>query len=197
MDIGINFNGKLIGDIDGIPVISFFRYVPKCEGDDNNATESALRELLWRIKDGEKDVCNAFTQLLFRFLKRNLRQTCKMTTLAFTPASTLESSLARWGKMAHDLSAMLDCDNGFGYLMPARESVPRHFIGRGRPRPLDLDEDFFVGKKIILIDDLINTGETMCQVISELEDAGGEVVLCIAIAHTSQEEVAPREGEAI
>lgn len=184
MEIGINFNGKLLGDIDGIPVISFFRYVPKCEGDDNHATESALRELLWSLKNGEKDVCDAFTQLLFRFLHRHLRQTCKLTTLAFVPSSTEKSTFARWDKMSKELSEMLGCDNGFEYLMPARESVPRHFIGKGRPRPLDLDEDFFVGKKIILIDDLINTGETMCQVIDELENAGGEVVLCIAIAHT-------------
>lgn len=150
MDIGINFNGKLIGDIDGIPVISFMRYVPKCEGDDNHATESALRKLLWRLKDGERDVCDVFTKLLFRFLHRHLRQTSKLTTLAFVPASTLESTLARWGKMAHDLSEMLDCDNGFEYLMPARESVPRHFIGRGRPRPLDLDEGYFKGKNEVL-----------------------------------------------
>lgn len=94
MDIGINFNGKLLGDINGIPVISFFRYVPKCEGDDNHATESALRKLLWRLKDGEKDVCDAFTQLLFRFLQRHLRQTCKMTTLAFVPSSTEKSTFA-------------------------------------------------------------------------------------------------------
>lgn len=100
MDIGINFNGKLLGDIDGIPVISFMRYVPKCIGDDNHATESALRKLLWRLKDGEKDVCDAFTQLLFRFLQRHLRQICKMTTLAFVPASTEESTFARWDIMA-------------------------------------------------------------------------------------------------
>lgn len=184
MDIGVNCNGKLIGDIDGIPVISFFRYVPKCEGDDNNATESALRELLWRLKDGERDVCDVFTTLLFRFLKRNLRQTCSMTTLGFVPASTEKSTCTRWETMSERLSKMLDCENGFEYLMPARESVPRHFIGRGQPRPLDLDADYFNGKKIILVDDLINTGETMCQVIDELENAGGEVVLCIAIAHT-------------
>lgn len=184
MEIGINFNGKLLGDIGGIPVVTFMRYVPKCEGDDNNATESALRELLWRLKDGEEDVCDAFTQLLFRFLKRNLRQTCQMATFAFVPASSEEATCTRWETMSERLSEMLECDNGFEYLMPARESVPRHFIGRGRPRPLDLDEDFFNGKKIILIDDLINTGKTMCQVINELENAGGEVVLCIAIAHT-------------
>lgn len=184
MDIGVNYNGKLIGDIDGIPVISFFRYVPKCEGDDNNATESALRELLWRLKDGERDVCDVFTKLLFKFLHRHLRQTSKLTSLAFVPSSTEESTCTRWETMSERLSEMLDCENGFDYLAPKRESVPRHFIRKGRPRPLDLDEDFFVGKKIILIDDLINTGETMCQVISELEDAGGEVVLCIAIAHT-------------
>lgn len=146
MDIGINYNGKLIGDIDGIPVIFFFRYVPKCEGDDNNATESALRELLWRLKDGERDVCDVFTKLLFRFLHRHLHQTCKMTTFAFVPASTEESTFARWDIMAQELSEMLDCDNGFEYLMPARESVPRHFIGKGRPRPLDLDEGYFKGK---------------------------------------------------
>lgn len=179
----IHYKGVVIGDMYGIPVISFMKYVPKCK-ENNNATKSALRKLLWQFKDGEEKAQDGFTQLIFRVLKRNLGSACKKTTLAFVPASTEESTCIRWETMSERLSEMLGCENGFDYLAPKRESIPRHFIGRGRPRPLDLDEDFFRGKKIILIDDLVNTGETMCQVISELEDAGGEVVLCIAIAHT-------------
>lgn len=79
-----------------------------------------------------------------------LRSLAKSKGWEVVKVFTEKISGAKANSERQSLTEMLDCDNGFEYLMPARESVPRHFIGKGRPRPLDLDEGYFKGKNEVL-----------------------------------------------
>ena len=173
-----------------IPLISLFQYVPKSVDDTNDTERQHNRELLWCFKDGNQDdeqypivveaVLDAFMDIICKLFDND---TCNLT-LTFIPASSKSTTHRRWSHFSRIIANALGCENGFKHLRPTKDSVPRHYIGRGRVRPLDVDEEFFDGKQVILIDDLVNTGETMKDAIRQLRNAGAEVVCCLSVATT-------------
>ena len=47
------------------------------------------------------------------------------------------------------------------------------------------------GKRVVVVDDLLNSGDTMRQVIEALRSAGAEVVLCLVLVNkTTKDEIA-------
>ena len=175
----------------GVPLISLLEYVPLNASSDvsDTAEKRRNREILWVFKDGEpnkryskiaKVVLSAFAYIISKLLDCDSSE----YTLAFIPGSNQETTEKRWGKFSRELASALDCENGFKHLLPTKDSVPRHYIGRGKVRPLYVDEEFFDGKRVVLVDDLVNTGETMKDAIRQLRNAGAEVVCCLSVATT-------------
>ncbi len=175
---------------DNIPLISLFHYVPKSVDDTNDTERQHNRELLWCFKDGNQDdeqypivmeaVLDAFMDIICKLFDNDTRN----LTLTFIPSSSKSTNHRRWSHFSRIIANALGCENGFKHLRPTKDSVPRHYIGRGRVRPLDVDEEFFEGKRVVLVDDLVNTGETMKDAIRQLRNAGAEVVCCLSVATT-------------
>ena len=172
--------------IEDIPLISLFQYVPKRVDDTNDTERKHNREALWHFKDGDDDdvmwdVIESFAKIIRKMLGNDTHN----VVLAFIPASDLVTSNRQWRRFSTILADVLGCDNGYKHLRPTRDSVPRHYIGgRGVPRALDVDEDYFDGKRVVLIDDLINTGRTLSNAIETLQDAGADVVMALSVATT-------------
>lgn len=171
--------------IKNLPVVSLFHYVPKSVDDTNDTARQHNRELLWSFKDGKDDeimwaVLESFTKIIRKLLGNDTHD----ITLAFIPSDE-KTTARRWGRFSSILADILGCDNGYKHLRPTRDSVPRHYIGgRGVPRALDVDEDYFDGKRVVLIDDIINTGRTLSNAIETLQDAGADVVMALSVATT-------------
>lgn len=172
--------------IKNLPVVSLFQYFPKSMDDSNDRERQHNRELLWSFKDGKDDeimwaVVESFTKIIRKLLGNDMHD----ITIAFTPASDLRANDRRWRRFSTILADILGCDNGYKHLRPSRDSVPRHYIGgRGAPRALDVDEDYFDGKRVVLIDDLVNTGRTFRNAVETLRDAGADVILGLSVATT-------------
>ena len=172
--------------IEDVPLISLFQYVPKSLDDSNNTVRQQNREALWRFKDGEDDeimwaVIDSFAKIIRKMLGNDTHD----IALTFISASNERIGLTRWGIFSTILADEIGCINGCEHMRPRCDSVPRHYIGgRGVPRALDVDEDFFNGKRVVLIDDLVNTGETMKDAIRHLRNAGADVILALSVATT-------------
>ena len=175
-------------ELDGIPLISLMEYFPL------NATDTPERqrnrEIVWRFKDAhpkDKKYAVIVKEMLAKFenIIRRLFDDVSDITLVYLPASDTETSRRRWKQFSRQLAMRLGCENGFRHLRQERDSVPRHYIGgRGKPRKLIVDKDYFKGKRIIIVDDLVNTGRTMRNAIRCLSRAGAEIVCCLALATT-------------
>lgn len=172
--------------IEDIPLISLFQYVPKRVDDTNDTERQHNREALWHFKDGDDDdvmwdVIESFAKIIRKMLGNDTHN----VVLAFIPASDMATSNRRWGIFSSIMADEIGCINGYEHMRPKRDSVPRHYIGgRGVPRELDVDEDYFDGKQVVLIDDLVNTGRTLSNAIETLQDAGADVVMALSVATT-------------
>ena len=49
---------------------------------------------------------------------------------------------------------------------------------------LIVDKNYFNGKRVVLLDDLVNTGQTLSKAIENLRDAGADVILALSVATT-------------
>ena len=171
---------------DNIPLISLFHYVPKSVDDTNDTERQHNREALWHFKDGDDDdvmwdVIESFAKIIRKMLGNDTHN----VVLAFIPASDVATSNRRWGIFSSIMADEIGCINGYEHMRPKRDSVPRHYIGgRGVPRELDVDEDYFDGKRVVLIDDLVNTGRTFRNAVETLRGAGADVVLGLSVATT-------------
>ena len=174
-------------ELDGIPLISLMEYFPL--NATNTPERQRNREIVWCFKDAQptdKKYAVIVKEVLAKFedIIRRLFDDVSDITLVYIP-SDKDTSRRRWKRFSRQLAMRLGCENGFRHLRQERDSVPRHYTGgRGKPRKLIVDEEFFDGKQVILIDDLVNTGETMKKAIRHLRHAGAEVVCCLTLATT-------------
>jgi ComF family protein len=58
----------------------------------------------------------------------------------------------------------------------------------------EADAEAVRGRRVLLVDDIVTTGATLCECARVLTDAGAESVVCAAVARTHQKERAP-EGK--
>lgn len=175
-------------DLDGIPLISLMEYFPL------NATDTPERqrnrEIVWCFKDAlptDKKYAVIVKEVLAKFdnIISRLFDDVSDIILVCIPASNKQTSRRRWRRFSHQLAMRLGCENGFRHLRQERNSVPRHYIGgRGKPRKLIVDKDYFRGKRVIIVDDLVNTCRTMRNAIHCLSRAGAEIMCCLALATT-------------
>ncbi len=172
--------------IENLPVVSLFQYVPKSLDDSNDAVRQHNREALWHFKDGEDDdIMWAVVDSFAKVIRKMLGNDTHNVVLAFIPASDLATTNRRWGILSSIMADEIGCINGYEHMRPKQDSVPRHYIGgRGVPRELDVDEDYFDGKRVVLIDDLVNTGRTFKNAVETLRGAGADVILGLTVATT-------------
>ena len=177
-------------DLDGIPLISLMEYFPLNATDVTDTPERQRnREVVWCFKDAQptdKKYAVIVKEVLAKFedIIRRLFDDVSDITLVYIP-SDKDTSRRRWKRFSRQLAMRLGCENGFRHLRQERDSVPRHNIGgRGKPRKLIVDKDYFRGKRVIIVDDLVNTCRTMRNAIHCLSRAGAEVVCCLTLATT-------------
>ncbi len=182
----------LIYEIDSVPLVALARYIPlsQAKGNDETKYGEIPREVLWAFKDGDvsdenyQKVFDIVVDAFCTIITGEYGDEVDDITLVCIPASNQKSTAKRWKNFMAALAGKTGCKNGFKHVKAVGDNVPRHFAGRGKARPINIDKKFFAGKKIIIIDDLVNTGNTMHQAIKHFKQAGAEVMCSLAIAHT-------------
>lgn len=120
------------------------------------------------------------------------------------PASSKESNTDRFEKLSSDICDFINnqafffnkikLHNAFTHIEIINEKSPK-YTDEGEltkfskttwnlDKDIKFDSDFFKGKKVILLDDIVTTGQTMVDFIDKLNQLGAKPILCLSLFYT-------------
>lgn len=120
------------------------------------------------------------------------------------PASSKESNTDRFEKLSSSICNFINnqaffynkikLHNAFTHIEIINEKSPK-YTDEGEltkfskttwnlDKDLKFDSDFFNGKRVILLDDIVTTGQTMVDFIDKLNQLGAKPILCLSLFYT-------------
>lgn len=105
------------------------------------------------------------------------------------PASTHYSHLRRWKRFSQDFCQLTGANNAFDHVNVSGSRKRAHITGEYElctniKHYVHIDNDFFNGKKVLVIDDIYTTGQSSRAFIGAMRAAGADVVLAMFLAKT-------------
>lgn len=105
------------------------------------------------------------------------------------PASQQAKNEIRFKSFSHSVCSELKIQNGFNHINIFKGKDEKHLKGAARPdwdmeSDLRFDDGFFAGKKVILFDDIVTSGDTMRSFIYKFINLGAKPVLCMSLLYT-------------
>lgn len=167
-------------------------YPTTCSFEATNA-EWENRFLVWNFKNTpgktsslqHKRALETLIPKLLRILKSSFKDLSRIT-LVCIPASTRSSNISRYELFSDILAKRTGMINSYKHITILKDGEPKHLGGTGKPT-LQFDKDFFVGKYVLLFDDVITSGSSMLSIKTKLESMGAYVVAGLAIGKTKHE----------
>ena len=171
---------------------SMYNYYPTtCEFEATNE-EWNIRKLIWNFKANKggalsnaramsKIVPNVL-QCLSYFFGGNLSK----LTFVCIPASTRHITKLRYEKFSQEICKFTGMENGYSHITIEADGEAKHTGGKTKAQ-YKLDANFFKNKYILLFDDVITKGNSMCEFKSELEKLGSIVIGGFSIGVTKHE----------
>ena len=111
------------------------------------------------------------------------------TVVVCIPASCSRTNNIRYKYFSEELSQRLGAVNGFGHIIVSghRQKVHishLHQLADGATEYYHIDEDFFRGKQVLVVDDITTTGKTADAFIERMESIGARVRMAMFLAKT-------------
>ena len=136
--------------------------------------QEALDDVIPRLKE----------KLTTTFGKVNLPK----LTLVCIPASNQENTQRRYEEFSKRLCHETGLINSYGKIKVIHERSARHTGGIGlQTEFLSFDENFFKDRYVILFDDVITRGDSMCTFRRKMENMGAIVIAGLSIGKTKHE----------
>lgn len=136
--------------------------------------QEALDDVIPRLKE----------KLTATFGKVNLPK----LTLVCIPASNQENTQRRYEEFSKRLCHETGLINSYGKIKVIHERSARHTGGIGlQTEFLSFDENFFKDRYVILFDDVITRGDSMCTFRRKMENMGAIVIAGLSIGKTKHE----------
>ena len=157
--------------------------------------ERVARHLIWNFKyDPSRGItremhvsaAQAVVELLSGVLARTFGETIGNVTLFCAPASSQSGYQRRIEDFASLLCAKTGAQNSYSHVKYVRDATPKHSGGSGMPA-VNLDADYFRGKKVLIFDDVTTSGGTLQRYKQVLTDLGAIVVGGVCIGKTCWE----------
>ena len=108
------------------------------------------------------------------------------TVVCSVPASARDRTLRRYNTLGANLTRMTGVPFSFTAISKVTDSQPGHIAGRSSDPAAGFrfDADFFSGKDVILLDDILTSGNTMGSTARRLIERGARSVVGLVLART-------------
>lgn len=157
--------------------------------------ETLVRHLIWNFKydpsrgithEKHVEAAKSVVELLSGVLKKTFGETISNVTLFCAPASSQCNYQRRIEDFATLLCAKTGAQNSYSHVKYVRDATPKHSGGSGMPA-VNLDADYFRGKKVLIFDDVTTSGGTLQRYKQVLDDLGAIVIGGVCIGKTCWE----------
>ena len=139
---------------------------------------------------GFKDGRNVYSRWAARqFAKALAAADLKDAVVVCIPASTNYAHVRRWKRFSQCLCQLTGAQNGFDRIKVSGSRKRAHITGEYElctniKHYVHIDNDFFKGKKVIVIDDIYTTGRSSAAFIGAMQAAGADVQMALFLAKT-------------
>lgn len=139
---------------------------------------------------GFKDGRNVYTRWAAKMFAKALAQMdLSDTVIVCIPASTKCAHVCRWKRFSKLLCKQTGAVDGFGHVDVVGNRKRAHVTGEYElatniKHLVNIDADFFRGKKVMVIDDIYTTGRSSDAFIGAIEATGATVTMAMFLAKT-------------
>lgn len=165
----------------------FLKYFPvriKNVGED--AVEA--RKLVWAFKDAEDGACEKVARMTADHISKEYGDRVKDIVFVCVPASTQEQNESRYRRFCERVNELTGIRNGFPHVRISCDRLAvhehRHDKAVRTAQVIEFDNDYFFGKEVVVMDDIITTGMSYALFANQLEAFGANVLGGIFLGRT-------------
>ena len=113
-------------------------------------------------------------------------------TLVCNPASTAAKTAARFEEFAQIVTASTGMANGYDHVHIVVDQDPEH-LGDSHLPQYSFDPEYFKGRHVLLFDDIMATGSSVCKFAAHIAEAGAIVTAAVVLGKTIVKPAQPEE----
>lgn len=165
---------------------ALYSYIPRRYWQKVSFMEQDICRKIIGFKDGR----NVYSRWAARELANVLADMdIKDCYIVCVPASTRCSHVRRWKKFSQLLCQLTGAQSGFDYVRLLGNRKRAHITGEYELATnikycVHIDNDFFRGKNVIVIDDIYTTGQSSAAFIDAMLSAGANVPMALFLGRT-------------
>jgi hypothetical protein len=181
--------------LDGHPCYALYDYIPKGRDVQESVEARMAKNLVFKFKEGKMPTLTARLLSLAAAEVEGLIPKPQNTILVPIPASTKEGNDKRFRKFCRELATSLGVTDGFELIELDIERKP-NAVRKGMPLSNAIkmpDTGRFIGKDVIIVDDVVTSGEQFRQMATYVKSADARVVKGLFVAKTLEPEEKKRE----
>ena len=168
---------------------NFGVYVPKAYRELATEEEKIFSEWVINFKDGQKAQLKEGAQMVISKLRQWYGDKARELVVVPVPCSSMAQYRFRFSYFCVVVANTLGQATPMQHVTilgkrTAAHRNPAHTIVKDDNYEVQVDGDFFKGKKVVIVDDIISSGRTADDFAKKLEDAGAEVKGGIFFAKT-------------
>lgn len=169
--------------VHGLPHKYFWDYFSKRKyGECVTPEAERNRQVIWLFKDGR--ITKQPIEMVSKFLKGSkINSYASNITFVCIPASNQYDNTNRYADFSSGVCSALGFRNGFPHIRVTSDVTPRRMGGTRRPE-LELDHIFFRDSYVLLFDDVVTSGSTVCFMKNLLEEVGAHCIGVISLGKT-------------
>ena len=168
---------------------NFGVYIPKAYRELATEEERSFSEWVINFKDGQKAQLKEGAQMVISKLRQWYGDKAKDLVVVPVPCSSMAQYRFRFSYFCVVVANTLGQANPMQHVTilgkrTAAHRNPAHTIAQDDNYEVQVDGDFFQGKKVVIVDDIVSSGRTADNFAKQLEEAGAEVKGGIFFAKT-------------
>ena len=165
---------------------NFFNYCPKHF--QKSAEQQQVNKFIFAFKDGHKAAAEKVANMVADAMLHTYHEHANDYLIVCAPCSTNRKYIKRFAHFCEVISKRLGSENAMPYISiygdkKALHNSTSHIVSEDNYK-VAVNDHFFVGKKVIIFDDIMTTGKTSETFATKLTKAGANVLGAMFLART-------------